>query len=375
MSFRRRSAGLACRALLAILPPPLRPWGEAIRREVAAIPDDRVALAFALAGLRGLAPRGIAFHLVHPFASGDPTMTFDAAARRPRAVGIACAIGAVLLGLAYLGTAGAPVRFLALNAAALCIGLVLLAVVGRTGAERWSGAAMLAGAGALLATALLGQVADGAARWVSVAGLAVQPSLVLLPAMIVAHARTRTPLAGAALVVAAIAMALQPDRAMAGMLAAGSIAVALVRPGLPERLVALTAAIAFAVTLALPDALPASPFVDQVLWTAFAVHPAAGLAVYAGAALLLVPALVLARGEAAHRAVGLAFGVVWASALLAAALGNYPTPLVGFGGSAVLGYLLSLALLPRGARTVPIAGAAPAREAAVSGADLRVAAA
>jgi hypothetical protein len=30
----------------------------------------------------------------------------------------------------------------------------------------------------------------------------------------------------------------------------------------------------------------------------------------------------------------------------AAALGNYPTPLVGYGGSAVLGYLLSAALLP-----------------------------
>jgi hypothetical protein len=34
----------------------------------------------------------------------------------------------------------------------------------------------------------------------------------------------------------------------------------------------------------------------------------------------------------------------------AAALGNYPTPLVGYGGAAVLGYLLSVALLPSGAR-------------------------
>ena len=34
----------------------------------------------------------------------------------------------------------------------------------------------------------------------------------------------------------------------------------------------------------------------------------------------------------------------------AAALGNYPTPLVGHGGAAVLGYLLSVALLPSGER-------------------------
>jgi hypothetical protein len=30
----------------------------------------------------------------------------------------------------------------------------------------------------------------------------------------------------------------------------------------------------------------------------------------------------------------------------AAALGNYPTPLVGYGGSAILGYALSLSVMP-----------------------------
>ena len=29
-------------------------------------------------------------------------------------------------------------------------------------------------------------------------------------------------------------------------------------------------------------------------------------------------------------------------------LGNYPTPLVGYGGSAILGYLLTFAFLPAG---------------------------
>lgn len=375
MSLSRRLAGIVCAAQIAFLPPRLRRWGEALRCEVAAIEDDRAALLFALAGLNGLGWRGIAFHLVQPFASGDSPMTFDDAASRPRATGIACAIGAVLLGLTYLAIADAPARFLALNAVALAIGLILLPAIRWSGAERWPGAAMLAGAGALLATALLGQAANGAVRWVSVAGLAVQPSLILLPAMIVAHARTRLPTAGAALAIAAIALALQPDRAMAGVLAAGAGAVALARPGWSERLVAVMAAAAFAVTLALPDALPASPFVDQVLWSAFAVHPVAGLAVYGGAALLLLPALLLARGESAHRAVGLAFGATWGAALLAAALGNYPTPVVGYGGSAVLGYLLSLALLPLASRALPIAGHAPAGEAAVAGPDLRVAAA
>lgn len=374
MSFIRRLARFVCAAHIVLLSPPLRRWGEAMRCEVDAIEDDRAALAFALAALTGMGWRGIAFHLVHPFAPGDSSMTFDDAARRPRATGIACAIGAVLLGLTYLAIADAPARYLMLNAAALAIGLILLPAVRLSGAERWPGAAMLAGAGALLTTALLGHVADGAARWVSVAGLAIQPSLVLLPAMIVAHARTRTPAGAAALLIAAVALALQPDRAMAGMLVAGTGAVALARPGLVERLVAGAAAVAFAVTLALPDPLPASPFVDQVLWTAFAVHPVAGLAVYGGAALLLLPALLLARGEAEERAIGLTFGLTWGAALLAALLGNYPTPVVAYGGSAVLGYLLSLSLLPRVSRPLPIARVAPMSEAAVPGADQRVAA-
>ena len=39
----------------------------------------------------------------------------------------------------------------------------------------------------------------------------------------------------------------------------------------------------------------------------------------------------------------LAFGAVWVAMIVAAAAGNYPTPLVGFGGSAIVGYLLSIA--------------------------------
>lgn len=32
---------------------------------------------------------------------------------------------------------------------------------------------------------------------------------------------------------------------------------------------------------------------------------------------------------------------------MAAALGNYPTPIVGYGGSAIIGYVLSLLALPK----------------------------
>jgi hypothetical protein len=40
-----------------------------------------------------------------------------------------------------------------------------------------------------------------------------------------------------------------------------------------------------------------------------------------------------------------ALGSVWLTAIVAAALGNYPTPVVGYGGRAIIGYVLALAAL------------------------------
>jgi hypothetical protein len=114
----------------------------------------------------------------------------------------------------------------------------------------------------------------------------------------------------------------------------------------------------------MPDLVPATPFVDRVLHTAFEVHPIAGAAVAAGAASLVVPALAgLWKGDGDRGAL-LAFGACWSAIVAAAALGDYPTPLVGYGGSAVLGYLLSASLLPGGVRKADSADAASRPSAA-----------
>jgi hypothetical protein len=87
----------------------LKSWGWGVRCEAAGIPDDTTALLFALDSLCGLMPRAVASLLLQPLTSligdGAPfskesttTTIVDAAMRRPRALGIACAIGAVLLG-------------------------------------------------------------------------------------------------------------------------------------------------------------------------------------------------------------------------------------------------------------------------------------
>ncbi len=357
---RRGLADLACRALQATLPPSLHSWGWAVRCETAGIPDDTKALLFALDSLCGLMPRAVASHLLHlftslngdgvPFSEGSTSMpVFDAMMRRPRALGVACAIGAVVLGLVHMVIAGAPTRYLGVNVGALAVGLTMLALLGRTASmgRRWTGGAILAMTGALLATALAGTEVEGVSRWVRIGGFALQPSLILLPLMIVAFSQARSVSATAGIVVAAAAMALQPDRAMAGMLVLGLTTLTFLSRD-RHSIVALAASIAgFVVTFARADTLPAVPYVERVFYSSFDAHAGAGLAVLGGSALLLVPAIVGWRRDAGNRATYAAFGAVWFAAIMAAALGNYPTPMVGYGGSAIIGYALSLLALPK----------------------------
>lgn len=264
-----------------------------------------------------------------------------------RWIGLLCAVGAVGMGLVYMTLAGAPLRYLGMNMAALAIGLVAFAATARfvRQAGHLPGVVTLALGAALLATALFGISVEGASRWVRLGSVVLQPSLIIVPFIAVAFAQARGPFAMAGLMLAALALAIQPDRAMAGVLAAGLAALALAKPDRWTVTASVAAVAAFGATVLRADTLPAVPFVDQVFYTAFGVHALAGAAVLGGALLLLVPALAGGRDQN-RREVHAVFGAVWLAVIAAAALGNYPTPLVGYGGSAILGYLLSLSLLP-----------------------------
>jgi cell division protein FtsW (lipid II flippase) len=271
---------------------------------------------------------------------------------RPRLGAILCGATATSLGLAWMAAAEAPARFLAVNAAAFAIGLMLLPALDSLlgGRSRLRGIALLAMAGIVCATAFIGTPVEGAARWLSIGSLVIQPGMMVLPLLICAQAQRPDRASTGALLLTLAATALQPDRALAGMALAGIAAIALAKPR-PTTLWLLGAAGgAFAVTVIRPDRQGAMPYVDQILSTAFDVHPLAGAAVWVGSAILLLPACAAFRAGTETRAIACAFAAVWAAAVLAALLGNYPTPLVGYSGSAVLGYVLSLSQFPpRGA--------------------------
>ena len=262
----------------------------------------------------------------------------------------ACAAIATGLGVVHLVLADAPARYSIMNLAALAIGFACVgvsAVLARR--YRVPGAVVvLVAAIAILATAMLGQSADGTTRWVSLAGVSIQPSLILVPVLAMCFARTRSIAATLGIVIAATALALQPDRAMTGALAPAMVALP---PCRRERIAVILAAGAFGVAMFRPDRQPAVPHVDQILYTAFDVHALAGAAVVTGACVMLVPALAGWAGDRANRSSHAVFGAMWLAIIAAAALGNYPTPLVGYGGSAIIGYVLCLLGWPARANT------------------------
>lgn len=344
-SVARTLAKRICRILIALSPTSLSNWARAIQLETEAIDDDRAALRFAIDGFVGMIPGVVATRLFGEFT----VMPGIATLRRPQTIGIACAVGATLLGVAYMTAAGAPMRYVAINIGALAVGLLVAFGLRRTPAGV-PGAGTLVMALMLVVTAALGDRAEGAARWWTIGGLTVQPSLILLPLMLVGFARTRSILATTGMILAAVAVAAQPDRAMAGLLAIGMATLAVTKPDRHALAACAAGIVGFAATLVQPDTLPAMPYVDQILYSAFDVHPLAGLAVLTGSALLVLPAVAGALYDADRRESYAVFGVVWLSAVAAAAIGNYPTPIVGYGGSAVIGYVLSLAGLPRLAR-------------------------
>jgi hypothetical protein len=267
-----------------------------------------------------------------------------------------CGLVATALGLGYMAAGGAPAAYLLMNAAAFGIGLAAVAVLSQQPLRMSAGAMCLGLAILLLASFTVGTAVEGATRWLRLGGIVVQPSLILLPVLTISFASARDWVGAIGVSLAALVLALQPDRAMSGALAAGLLTLAVMRPD-PRTLTALAAAIAgFATAMLRPDTQGAMPFVDRILLTSFDVHPAAGIAVISGSLILLVPAVVGLRKNPPAASGHAVFGAVWTALVAAAALGNYPTPLVGYGGSAILGYLLCSVALRSGTATQAASG-------------------
>jgi cell division protein FtsW (lipid II flippase) len=292
----------------------------------------------------------------------------NAFARNPRATGLACGLTSVALGLAYLKIADAPFHYIIVNLSATVIGVGCFIATNnfakhpaQMGPPVWLGSAAL-----LIGTASFGLHVEGASRWLGVGAVTLQPSLILVPVMLVAYSQRRGLVAAVSIILVAIALALQPDRAMAAVLASGAILLAAKVHDRRASTVALCAMAGLGITMYRADTLPAVPHVDRILFTAFDVNVLTGCAVILGAGLLLLPALLARSSNSHHTDAYAVFGAIWITIVAAAAIGNYPTPVVGYGGSAIVGYFLSIAFLP-----TPLASVGVAESAAIYNRDER----
>lgn len=332
---------------MALMPRDLRHWGGAMRAEVRILRPPHAALAFAF-GCLGVALQLSLLSRPTHGSSVNIMPLFHDLSRRPRAVAALCAVSATGLGLAYMTLAGAPVSYLAMNTAALVAGLLAMGIIAQlTPIVRPPiGWITIAVSAALMLVALCGTSVEGATRWIALGPLTVQPSLIVVPVLSALFARDRGAASTVGIAIAAAALAMQPDRAMSGALMAGMLTLFILRREPMVALALCTTAAGFVTAMIRPDTQAAMPWVDQILFSAFDVHPLAGGAVLTGSALLVVPAIIGARGGKWSEPC-VVFGAVWLAAIIAAAMGNYPTPLVGYGGSAIVGYLIALTALPR----------------------------
>lgn len=348
--FQRAAAELICQLLIGVSPQSIVQWAQGLRREVTELHDDREALHFALSGLFGLLPR-IVFEHVRALAGARPAGSHAGPTpllSSPRKTGVLCALVSALLGVIYLTSAGAPLQYLVVNLTALVIGVAALALVGRFGARDIvsPGVAVFLMATLVLLTALFGKSAEGVARWVAFGPVTFQTSLLVMPAALVLFARQQSRLSTLGMGILALAVAIQPDPAMACALVIGLTVIALRQHDRSVGIALGFACIAALLTLAKPDTLPSVPFVDGVYADAFAKGPFAAVLAISGMLALLGPAIGLFSARGRERNALLAFLAVWSAILLAPAAGNFPTPFVGYGASAIIGYLLCLAALP-----------------------------
>lgn len=251
---------------------------------------------------------------------------------------------AVSSGVLFFRLGGAPTAYAILNIASLALALAMMFAVpagwGGDRAAAWIVGLCLVGIGLTLVS---GCDLDGVHRWLPLGPVRLHAALLLLPAMLAALPRPPDRWQLAAVIVAAAIILAQPDFAAALALATGFIASHWRRWRAP--LVAAGHAIVVLCAVASSfraDPLAAVRFVENVVADGWIVHPALGVLIF-GAAICAIAAP--AWEKLRHRDGALGVAGAWLGFTGASLVGAYPTPLVGYGAAAILGYGLSIAVL------------------------------
>jgi hypothetical protein len=305
-------------------------WARAMQAELAWVDSEREALAFACGCLRAA--------IGHALKARCARL-----AQLDRAGPLACT-AAVLLGCVFMHGAGAPGHYLWMNLLSLAFALATFYLLPRQRlrADELLRARLTFAMGALLLVATLGPASAPVSPWLRIGPVSLNLAWLLLPAVLVgSEARAGSPAgrwATGGLLMACGALVLMADALLLG-LAAAVLSVRAWQRRSGVLVVLMLPMWAAVVHLALGWQAPAAvAFVDRVVSSGFERNLAAGLAL---AGLQVVPLWPAIRHCSARP-----HGLVWGLLVALSLPGWLPSPLVGFGGSFILGYLLSLAVLP-----------------------------
>lgn len=248
----------------------------------------------------------------------------------------------VLAGLACLAALGAPLRYLAINGAALGLTLPWLLFARMPASVRTRRALILCLLALLFVPLLTGPQLNGIARWLPLGPFMLHAGALAFPALAVLAAREKDYVAPA-LLVALLAAFLQPDAAL-------GFAVVFAAVGLHDTMrdwqVGLVVIIGFlaSIMMALNGELPAQPFVERVLVEVALARPLLGLALFAA---LLTGFVLMLRAVPLDRHARFALAGSLFGFSLMAILSNYPSVLIGYGAAPILGYGFALGLIER----------------------------
>lgn len=237
---------------------------------------------------------------------------------------------------------GAPVRYLAINAAALALVLPWM-LFGRLPEAVTARRVLIVGLLALLFLPLLtGPHLNGIVRWLPLGPFMLHAGALAFPALAVLAAREKD-YAAPILLAALLAASFQPDAAL-------GFAVVFAAVGLHDAMrdwqVGGVVIVGFLTSImaALKGELPAQSFVERVLVDAAMLQPLLALVLFAALVagfVLMLKAVPLGR-DARFALAGSLFGFS-----LIAILSNYFSVLIGYGAAPILGYGFALGLIER----------------------------
>lgn len=257
---------------------------------------------------------------------------------------LAVALIVILLGLAAMRAAGAPVSLVIAQGAAGVMALGLAAALATWHPDGRGKGALIACGLALIALAspFVDPGLDGFHRWLTIGPVSLQPAAIALPVIVwFAAERPDGLFAPAALVAAGVICALQPDQQAATGLAAAIAALLMLHVRGRGWIVALGVAVAAAMIAAFAPELAPVAYVEQVL--RLSLEASLGLGLLACLALGATPLIILAASRSVG-AVTVGLSALWLGLAVSCLAEENPTPVIGFGLSWVLGFGVSLGL-------------------------------